>query len=233
VASVSYSSPLIRREQTQLATRTRAGRKTLEAVSALYYNISSQRTQNRHVALQFVASGPGEGTSLVASQFAAFAAQVEGGSALLIDCAIPMNARLGKLDRRQLPSLLDAYTADGQIDAALAEVDGVPGLFTARLSDRTHSRMYTDTSILNAILHSARDRFQVVALDTPSLKESAGTLTFCRPCDGVVLVVEAESTRARSAEATIEAITRGGGKVLGLVFNKRRMHMPQWLYRRL
>jgi len=185
------------------------------------------------VALQFVASGPGEGTSLVASQFAAFAAQVEGGSALLVDCAISTHPRIGRNDRRQLPSLLDAFTSDGQIDSAVAEVEGIPGLYSARLSDRTHSRMYTDTSILNAILHNARERFQVVALDTPSLKESAGTLTFCRPCDGVVLVVEAESTRARTAEATIEAITRGGGKVLGLVFNKRRMHMPQWLYRRL
>jgi Mrp family chromosome partitioning ATPase len=93
--------------------------------------------------------------------------------------------------------------------------------------------MYTDTGILNAILDNARSRFQFVALDTPSLKESAGTLAFSRPCDGVVLVLEAEGTRAGVAEATIESITRAGGKVLGLVFNKRRMHMPQWLYRRL
>jgi Mrp family chromosome partitioning ATPase len=211
----------------------KVGRKTLPAVSALYYNISSQRTQNRHVALQFVASGPREGTTLVSSQFASFAAQVEGGSALLIDCVTPTGRNVLKDDRRFLPSLLDAFASDGQIDAAVAEVEGIPGLHMARLSDRPHSRMYTDTGILNAILDNARSRFQFVALDTPSLKESAGTLAFSRPCDGVVLVLEAEGTRAGVAEATIESITRAGGKVLGLVFNKRRMHMPQWLYRRL
>lgn len=58
-------------------------------------------------------------------------------------------------------------------------------------------------------------------------------MTYSRISDGVVLIVEADSTTAESAEAAVETIERSGGKVLGLVFNKRRLHMPRWLYRRL
>ena len=47
------------------------------------------------------------------------------------------------------------------------------------------------------------------------------------------VVMEAETTRGPVARATIETIERFGGKVLGLVFNKRRFYIPRWIYRRL
>jgi len=54
-----------------------------------------------------------------------------------------------------------------------------------------------------------------------------------RSCDGVVIVVEAETTRGPVVQATIETVERFGGRVLGLAFNKRRFYIPRWIYRRL
>jgi len=51
--------------------------------------------------------------------------------------------------------------------------------------------------------------------------------------DGIVLVVEAEKTRWPVVESVKERITRSGGKILGIVFNKRRYHIPKWIYKTL
>ena len=51
--------------------------------------------------------------------------------------------------------------------------------------------------------------------------------------DGVVLVVESEKTRWEVAESARKWIKSGNGNVLGVVLNKRKYHIPNWLYRRL
>ena len=51
--------------------------------------------------------------------------------------------------------------------------------------------------------------------------------------DGVVLVVEAEKTRWPVALNVKEKTEQGGGRVLGVVFNKRKYYIPEWLYRRI
>jgi Mrp family chromosome partitioning ATPase len=54
-----------------------------------------------------------------------------------------------------------------------------------------------------------------------------------RQVDGVVLVLAAEDTRWPVAERVKESIERSGGRVLGIVLNKRRYHIPPCIYRRL
>jgi len=45
--------------------------------------------------------------------------------------------------------------------------------------------------------------------------------------------VEAERTRWEVAENARKSIKSGNGNVLGVVLNKRRYHIPNWLYKRL
>jgi Mrp family chromosome partitioning ATPase len=199
-------------------------------LSQLYYNIASLRLVSDPVAIQFVSSRPSEGTSLIASQFAAFAAGVEGGSALLIDCAVPPRRHLAGDD---LPTLADAFGKVARIDPAIGRLEISGNLDGAILSRHPNSILHTDGAALSAVLDQARKRYPMTVLDTPALEETTGTLAFPRACDGVVLIVEAERTPVRAAEATVNAIERSGGKLIGIIFNKRRLHMPRWLYRRL
>src|SRR5258706_417853 len=83
------------------------------------------------------------------------------------------------------------------------------------------------------LLDQVRERYRFVLLDTPAISTHHDSVVLSRSCDGVVVVMEAEATRGPVARATIETIERFGGKVLGLVFNKRRFYIPRWIYRRL
>jgi Mrp family chromosome partitioning ATPase len=51
--------------------------------------------------------------------------------------------------------------------------------------------------------------------------------------DGVVLVLEADKTRKPVAENLKNQIVQNGGNLLGMVFNNRRYHIPEAVYRRL
>jgi MinD-like ATPase involved in chromosome partitioning or flagellar assembly len=129
--------------------------------------------------------------------------------------------------------LFEAYLEDGRIDRAITANGPADSPHVAVLAGSTNSALHDKSNILAEILTQARERYPLVILDTPSLEDSASTLLFSRVCDGVIMVLEAEATSVNSAEATVEAVERCGGKILGLVFNKRRIHMPKWLFRRL
>jgi Mrp family chromosome partitioning ATPase len=55
----------------------------------------------------------------------------------------------------------------------------------------------------------------------------------CGKVDGVVMVIESGKTRKQVALRAKKDIVEAGGKVLGVVLNKRRYHIPKWIYRRL
>jgi Mrp family chromosome partitioning ATPase len=51
--------------------------------------------------------------------------------------------------------------------------------------------------------------------------------------DGVLLVLEAGKTRRHVAIRAKKELEEAGGKLLGVVLNKRRYHIPERVYKRL
>ena len=76
-------------------------------------------------------------------------------------------------------------------------------------------------------------KFDLVLIDSPPLMVSPDALALVSKVDGVVLVVEAEKTKWRTARYVREQIEMVGGKILGIVFNKRRYYIPQSIYKNL
>ena len=79
----------------------------------------------------------------------------------------------------------------------------------------------------------AAERFDFTVLDLPPLDRPAETLPLCGVLDGVLLLVESERVRWPVAERYVNGLTRSGAKPLGVVMNKQKRHVPQWLYRTL
>jgi Mrp family chromosome partitioning ATPase len=199
---------------------------------ALYYNIDALRTSDNPVVLQFVATRAGEGTSTVARAFAAFAAGEETSSVLLIDGSSHGAQPRPAFGRAPTPSLAEVARLGERIDAAI-EPGRTPDLHEARLADHANSLLHTNGTAWAAVLEQARQRYRFTVLDSPAVSTNPDSVVLARACDGVVLVIEAETTRGPVAQATIETIERFGGKVLGTVLNKRRLYIPRWIYRRL
>jgi Mrp family chromosome partitioning ATPase len=78
-----------------------------------------------------------------------------------------------------------------------------------------------------------RDKFDYVILDAPPVPAFPECLVLCAKVDGVVLVVESGKTRRQVALRARKQVEEVGGKVLGVVLNKRKYYIPEWIYRRL
>jgi protein-tyrosine kinase len=82
-----------------------------------------------------------------------------------------------------------------------------------------------------ALVRSLAQAFDLAVVELPSFSGSSLGPTLSRGLDGVVLVIEAERTRARAVDELRRSIEKQGGTVLGAVLNKRREHLPGTLSR--
>jgi protein-tyrosine kinase len=82
-------------------------------------------------------------------------------------------------------------------------------------------------------LKTVRDQYDYVILDGPPVPTFSEARVICAKVDGVVMVVESGKTREQVAVRAKKALEEAGAKVLGVVLNKRKFPIPEWIYRRL
>jgi hypothetical protein len=75
--------------------------------------------------------------------------------------------------------------------------------------------------------------FDFTLLHLPAAARSSEAVLLGHLSDGVVLVVEANSTRRAKALATKEMLQAANVRILGTVLNGRRFPIPEGIYRRL
>jgi MinD-like ATPase involved in chromosome partitioning or flagellar assembly len=73
--------------------------------------------------------------------------------------------------------------------------------------------------------------FSHTLLDCPPINDSHQAPFLASQVDGVVLVVEADLTKRDQILRARQAIEMAGGSLVGMVLNKRRHVVPDWLYR--
>jgi len=202
-------------------------------MTALYQSVNSLLPDVSHRVLQFISSRSGEGTSTIIRELAKVITTFMGRSVLLLD-----------IDRSR-PSLLTFYdcAAPIQLDEvvngtlpigqAICQVEDTP-LFVSPLfqhSVLTPQRLGSQST--DVLWDQLRERFEYVLIDSPPISASSDGLAIVRKVDGVIFVVEAEKTRWPVALAAKEKIVSHGGNILGMVFNKRRFYIPEFVYRKM
>ena len=86
---------------------------------------------------------------------------------------------------------------------------------------------------LKSLVSGLRKEFDHVLIDAPPLSQYADTITLGQLTDGVVLVVEANSTRRGAALNATQNLRAARIQVLGAILNKRTYPIPDSLYQRL
>lgn len=176
---------------------------------------------------------PRAGVSTVAFNIAVTAAHAGYGPVLFVDA-----------DINQLPgpNAVGVVPATGLADVlsgaaeSLDCVNQTPYEKLSILSGRgihSHSVAMIDPNKFSEILDEYKRHFKLIVIDVPAPTEVNGSLCLAGQFDGVLLVIEAERADGRAALRTKHQLVDAGAKLLGVVLNKRRQHVPGWLYRLL
>jgi Mrp family chromosome partitioning ATPase len=238
IISADYKEDI---EQSSTRRHARAGREQQlspvpvrdDEMLNLFRALQTMMPQKAHWTLGITSTLPGEGVTTVARGLARVVAQTPNARVLICDVANdPNNRPRGKRDQRSSTRTSVGDDAGGRIEfswlpgsqiavGALGETRGGMNAITA------------DSDSVRSIVTTASAGFELVILDLPPVSESAVGPSFAKAVDGVLLVVEAERTRAQAVRATQKTLAMYGANVLGVVLNKRRFHIPDFIYRHL
>lgn len=203
-------------------------REMLRLAHAIDARLGSARTN----VVQFIGSQDGEGTATIAREFVWTLARQAGRPILLVD-GNPLQLEHHRAYAMQPGLSLDVALREHDLEDSLRQVpasDVYLAAFsrdTIQLSKQGLAKNGPDPWA------ALRERFAFVLISSPAIHHSACGLNLCPLVDGVVLVVEAESTAAPVVRNVRDHIVHARGNLLGVVFNKQRHHIPNWLYARM
>ena len=206
-----------------------------EEMINLYYSIDLLLSNTPKRAIQFIGSKEGEGNSTIIREFALACSSVLGKSVLLLDLdthkSNPIPFPL--FDNKEFISLEETIRAGNPIYKAIYQISN-SSLFVSSFSKvPTPNNPVFNSLREKDFWEKLRQRFDLILVDsTPATISSDGLAISCM-MDGVVFVFEAEKTRWPVAESVKDKIIKNGGNILGLVFNKRKYHIPNFLYKNL
>jgi Mrp family chromosome partitioning ATPase len=204
-----------------------------EEMIALYQSINSLRSSTqKNKVIQFMSTDGEQGTSTIVLELARVAALKYTKSVLLLD------ADLRKLDQEPFNitlehSLEETIRAGDPVDKALYQIAN-SSLFLSRLFKGSGSiRQFLDPSGIDDLLEKLRTRFDFIFIDSPPENVFSIGLATSTSVNGVILVLDAEKTCLDEAKNITDKITKNGGNVLGVVVNKQRNHIPEFISKRI
>jgi protein-tyrosine kinase len=183
--------------------------------------------------IMFTSTAHGDGSSFTAVSFATTLVRDFGLNVLLIDANL----------RR--PSLHEIFNIDNHqgLSNILAQEEDKT-FFVKKVG---HGRLYLipcgkkkseptnlfESNRFEKTLKTMRERFDFVILDVPPVNSYAESIVIATKVDGVILVLESDKTRQQVALRAKQEMEKAGAKVLGVILNKRKHYIPEWIYKRL
>lgn len=185
-------------------------------------------------AIMLTASHAGEGVTTCTLAFALFLARRYRPDDVLV---VETNFRGPSFEKifhqDSGAGLLSVLDGTAQLESAIVRVPnhGISILPAGRSkSTQEHSyEIYLER--LGEVLAELRNHFRYILLDCAPVIQFVDSAIIVGAVDAIVLVVEANLTSTEVVDHAIEKLSSGGGKVAGIILNKRQFHIPRWLYR--
>ena len=173
-----------------------------------------------------------EGVSAIAANLATSLAGLGQGDVLLVDANLHNPSVHETFKTKLSPGLAETLSNGNDGGAVTSSQVHNLDILSAGSTKRSFSEILNSDEF-RKLLISMKKAYRFIILDLPAVNEASWTIRLARLCDGVCLVVEAERSRWEVVDRTREQLVRSNANVLGVVLNKRRMHIPEWLYRTL
>lgn len=175
----------------------------------------------------------GEGVTTVSVSFAMALAAAGKGRIAVCDANLTTSSLTGLFGLDAGPGFTDLLAgscevAEAAVRADRQSIDVIPaGRQEMVLSQAIDSHQF------DIVMDQLRTRYAFVVFDAPPVLDCTATARLAGAADGTILVIEAERERWEVAQKAKDLLEGAGARILGAVLNKRRFHIPSWLYDRL
>ena len=173
------------------------------------------------------------GCSRVCSQAAQILAESVPESVCLVDANFREPSLAGAFGAAEHYGLSDALKGSSPIREYARRVHGENLWLLSCGSGIDQSVGLLHSDLVRKRIDELREEFDYVLIDTPPLNAYSEAVALGQFADGLVLVLEANSTRRDATARIVERLQTTHVKVLGAVLNKRTFPIPDSLYRRL
>lgn len=206
---------------TALAVINRPGAPVSEAFRALRTSILLSTAERPPQVLLITSSQPDEGKTTTALNLALTMAQ-KGGRVLLIDSDMrrPGIAKVLKLSLTKGLSgiLTGAYEYGPQLLFKIERVEGLSLLPSGPIPPNPAELLCSLK--MEGLVKRLRADFDHIILDSPPVLPITDATILSSVVDGVIMVVESESTTRAALSRACRVIEHAGGKIIGTVLNK-------------
>jgi len=215
-AAVPGRAPAEAFEAVPLRADPRLDDDTVREMSALRVSLEGALSTRTPRAVCFVSAQGADGTSTVAFQFAQALVREPDLRVLFVDANV----------RRASPAVEAARVS-------ARETRGRGALDLLPLGDRLRGGVPMPVASLRTLLDHAGASYDWVIVDGPPLLESPEAAPMAAQLDGVVMVVRAGRSKRPVLHRALDLLRRSGANVLGTVLNRRRLEIPDFIYRRI
>ncbi len=181
----------------------------------------------------FAGVNPGDGCTGFCASVAGTLAQNGLGPICIVEANFrspTLHTLFGMANHR---GLSDALLRDGPI-RSFAKPVGSESLWLLPSGTRAlDSPNLLSSERIRARLDELRDEFSLIVIDAPSLTRYTDALAIGQLADGMVLVLEAETTRREAAQLAVSTLRSAKIPILGAVLNNRKFPIPESVYKLL
>lgn len=166
-----------------------------------------------------VITSPGqkEGKSTTCANLAVSLAQAEK-SVILIDCDLRKPVVHGIFNLRNSKGLVNALVGTDRVESLWCSPVGNLKVLTSGPVPPNPTELL-GSERFSALLADLRETFDYVLIDAPPVQLVSDPAIVASQADGVILVLDAQSTRKLSAKRSMRSLEAVGAKVLGTVMN--------------
>ena len=155
------------------------------------------------------------------------------GSVCLVDGNLRASSLHQLLGAGKGPGLTDAAVKPGPIrDFAVRVGSGNSWVVPPGSPSPDAQRLFSSDQ-MRLRMAELRKQFDYVLIDAPPLSSYSDAVLLGQMADGIILIVEANSTRRDNARIVQETLKSANVKLLGAILNNRSFPIPEALYRKL
>lgn len=198
----------------------------------LYWKIANLRKNSK--VFNFVSSREGEGVSTIVSNLVNYMLhRKHGNNILLIDANLDHSVLHAGFNHTQEMGLVEMSHKTGSYSEAIREIKPNDFYLLPSAGPRHNLLTGVEQNIFHDVISDIKSDYDFIFIDSPPLLTSADALSIAVSSDVTFLITDAHRTRAEVAKKAKQFLQENGCTIGGVILNRVKHPIPEWLYRRL